>query len=147
MPKGSNTKDIEFANSYDHEGYTRGMLQSEAIPFIHFEVLEPGPPGTECMMNDWATVHYKTYNKEDLKSPPKVSDKEVYAQGTKLFLVGNYQVSKCWDIAIQMLRPGDTGRFTCPSKIDNGGSRENYKQNSNEWIPEGTDLTYEFKVD
>ena len=78
-------------------------------------------------MNDWATVKYKTYNKEDLKNPPTVADKEIYAHGTKLFLVGNYQVSKCWDIAIQMLKPGDIGRFTCPHAIDIGGSRENYK--------------------
>ena len=45
-----------------------------------------------------------------------------------------------------MLKPGQTGRFTCPSSIDHGGSRDNYKQNSNEWLTENTDLTYEFEV-
>jgi len=103
------------------------MIQSEVIPLIHFELLEQGPKGDDCMLNDWATVNYKSYNKEELKNPPYVSGKEIYSQGTKFFVVGNYQVSKCWDIAIQMLKPGDTGKFTCPSTYDHGGSRENYK--------------------
>jgi len=46
-----------------------------------------------------------------------------------------------------MLRPGQIGRFTCPSAIDQGGSRDNYKQNSYEWLKENTDMTYEFEVE
>ena len=46
-----------------------------------------------------------------------------------------------------MLKPGQVGRFTCPSAIDHGGSYDNYKQDSFEWLKEKTDLTYEFEVE
>jgi len=89
-------------------------------------------------------VKYKSWDDADIKEDdPK--PEELFAHGVKTFLIGNYQVSKCWDIAIQLMRPGQHSRFTCPNAIDNGGN-EVYIQDSHAKIKPGTDITYEFEV-
>lgn len=54
------------------------------------------------MLNDWAIVKFNSFDAEiygdkNVKLDPK---KDIFETGEKTFIVGNYQVSKCWDIAI-----------------------------------------------
>lgn len=78
MPHGHKTPDIEFANSYDHEGYSKGMLATEDIPLLDFAILKEPAAGPDCMLNDWATVKFKSYNKDELKSPPEPKPEEIF---------------------------------------------------------------------
>lgn len=100
--------------------------------------------GKHCDSGEWARVKYKSWDDADIKeNNPK--PEELFANGYKTFLIGNYQVSKCWDIAIQLMQPGQHSRFTCPNAIDNGGN-EVYIQDSHAKIKPGTDVTYEVEV-
>ncbi len=56
-------------------------------------------------MNDWANVSWKSYRTNDENELIEVhnSDKAAGGEGPKVFLIGNYEVSKCWDIAIQQM--------------------------------------------
>ena len=51
----------------------------EDIPLIHFEKLRTSSTSSQaCMMNDWATIKFKSYNKDELKSPPTVKPEEIF---------------------------------------------------------------------
>lgn len=58
------------------------------------------------MLNDWATVQYMSYHEpeepegEEAEKQQKKIPHEIFRDEHIVFLVGNYQVSKCWDIAI-----------------------------------------------
>jgi FKBP-type peptidyl-prolyl cis-trans isomerase len=39
------------------------------------------------------------------------------------FKIGEYQVSKCWDVAFQQMKAGQTARVFCPANADKGGEQ------------------------
>jgi len=96
------------------------------------------------MSGEWASVNVKSWDDSDIKenNPSKA---ELFSNELRNFVIGNYQVTKCWDIALQLMTPGEISRFTCPNAIDNGGN-EVYIQDSHAKIRPGVDVTYEFEV-
>jgi len=91
-------------------------------------------------------VSWKAYiNGED---PREIynSAKSAAGSGPKQFRIGYYEVSKCWDMAIQSMRPGQMSKVLCPHGIDKGGSIDNFTNSGSNWIKEGTDITYEFEL-
>jgi len=60
-------------------------------------------------------------------------------------MVGNFKVSKCWDIVIQRMKMGTKAKFTCPYLIDQGRNRE-WIDDSHEDLIEKTDITYEVQL-
>ena len=66
-------------------------------PSVKIDMHQKGD-GPLCMLHDWTTVHWKAYEGDRL-----VEDSRTWAEnnGTpKVFRLGHYEVSKCWDIAI-----------------------------------------------
>ena len=48
------------------------------------------------MMNDWISVHYKAFDMDG----KLVGDSKGVDGRPKMFRLGHYEVSKCWDIAL-----------------------------------------------
>lgn len=87
---------IEFDHPQDHPGYGQADLGSD-VAQVKIEMHQAGD-GPLCMLHDWATVHWKAYQNDRL-----VEDSRSWEQsnGTpKVFRLGHYEVSKCWDIAL-----------------------------------------------
>ena len=62
--------------------------------------------GGKCAVNDWAIVHYKEWLDHDDYDKLTVadSDKDQTTGGApKVFRLGRFEVSKCWDIALQQM--------------------------------------------
>jgi FKBP-type peptidyl-prolyl cis-trans isomerase len=52
-----------------------------------------------CELDDYITVHWKGYLGKE-----KVEDSMGWFHKPKVFRLGHYQVTKCWDIALQQVR-------------------------------------------
>jgi FKBP-type peptidyl-prolyl cis-trans isomerase len=101
-----------------------------------------------CKMNDWTTVHWRGYLNGAL-----VEDSRQYMEGKpKVFKLGHFEVSECWDIAIQQIRQGENATVLCPGSLDKGkGNDENTKltadlDETSATIPANSDMKYEFEV-
>ena len=87
-------------------------------------------------------MQYKGYLKGK-----KVEDSKEFLQRPKVFQLGHYEVTKCWDIALQQVRQGESITVDCPGDLDKGGVQDQYiHDNTASWIPEYSDMTYEFDV-
>ena len=107
---------VEFYKEYDHVGYDRGQIAND-MGRIKVERTKKEEANHFCARDDWTTVHYKTYNEDQL-----IQDSRTFEQGKpKVFRLGHYEVSKCWDISIQQIRQGETATVTCPGELANGG--------------------------
>ena len=85
---------IEFDHPQDHPGYRESDLGSD-IAQVKIETHQKGD-GPLCMLHDWTTVHWKAYQNDRL-----VEDSREEGNGIpKVFRLGHYEVSKCWDIAL-----------------------------------------------
>jgi hypothetical protein len=91
---------VDFDQDYDHLGYTRQALMND-MDRIKIKVTKKSTDhsasGEYCKLNDWTTVHWKSFDKDGLElenswtsEPPK----------PKVFQLGHFEVSKCWDIAL-----------------------------------------------
>lgn len=79
---------VEFDNSYDHTNFdTKGL--SDKISSVKVSKTQENPNGKSCGLHEWATVTYKGYLKG--------AETE---EGKKVFRLGHYEVSMCWDIAL-----------------------------------------------
>ena len=97
-------------------------------------------------MGDWAIANYKTFEGIDEDKIIASTFIDDGGNGPKSWRIGAYEVSKCWDIAIQQLSVGQIVKLFCPHSLDNGGSQNNYNMNGSGWVKEGTDLSYEIQV-
>lgn len=88
--------EIHFIDSDDFEGHTRSRLKKEDVPSIDIHTIKKGN-GRKCLAPEWANVNYRAYNKKELRGDKAQAD-ELIDWGVKAFSLGNYQVSKCWDI-------------------------------------------------
>jgi len=65
---------------------------------------------------------------------------------SKTFNLGNGEVVKCWDLAIQQLRAGDKVTLTCPSSLSYGTSRE-LPPVGGEPVPEKSDMYFDLEIE
>lgn len=88
------------------------------------------------------TAHFKTFNERD----EKLEDSETYKLGLPMsFLIGYYQVPKCWEIALVSLRAGEKVRMRCPAHYAYGGA-EKYSHFGSVKIPAWSELIFELSV-
>jgi len=45
----------------------------------------------------------------------------------KIFRIGHYEVSKCWDIALQQMKIGEKAKVECPAALDKGQNPNTYQ--------------------
>ena len=91
--------EIGFAEQGEHLGYQASSIAGNDVASIKIKTIKKGD-GKLCQYNDWAKVNYKGYT--GIEEPKKVFDShpDQGGEGPKTFIVGHYEVSKCWDIAI-----------------------------------------------
>jgi len=64
----------------------------------------------------------------------------------KTFNVGNAEVFKCWDLAIQSLRAGDKVTLTCPANLAYG-TAYTIPPIGGEPVPKGSDMYFDLDVE
>jgi len=109
---------IEFVNSYERIGY--GDVETDALKDKIKLTKTKEAPGEKkyCHMGDLAKVHWKTTN---LESGEIIYDsKKVKRGNAREFIIGHYEVSKCWDVAIMQMKNGETADIICPAEVDTG---------------------------
>jgi len=116
--KMSRFPQIEFDHSAEIEGFNNGLALQDAISLVKLDTLQEGQ-GESCSLHDWAAINYKTFKNGQLveNSRVKKDSKKGYSKNT-FFQVGHYEVSKCWDIAIQQMSPGQISHVSCPPQVD-----------------------------
>ena len=62
-----------------------------------------------------------------------------------IFQMGQFEVAKCWDLALTNMHAGEKLKMFCPATYANGGA-EIYSDFDSFRIPENTDLTYVIEV-
>lgn len=98
--------------------------------------------GRHCQPGDWVTAHFKSFNERD----EKLEDTEVYKMGLPIsFLIGYYQVPKCWEIALVSLKAGEKIKMRCPAHYAYGGT-EKYSHFGSIKIPAWSELVFELDV-
>ena len=83
-------------------------------------------------MNDEVRLHWKGYNPDGKLI---FNSRKINNFNPSIFKLGHYEVSKCWDIALQKMTPGSTAEVYCPGELDLGGNVVNlYTHNDdNQW--------------
>jgi hypothetical protein len=88
--------EIHFIDSGDFLGHSRMRLKEEDVPSIDIHTVKEGN-GRKCVAPEWASVNYRAYDQKEIAGE-RATAEELISWGTKAFSLGNYQVSKCWDI-------------------------------------------------
>ena len=113
----------------------------EHISVLKTQKLRP-TLGRHCQAGDWVTAHFKTFNGQE----EKLEDTEAHQLGLPVsFLIGYYQVPKCWEIALVSLRAGEKIKMRCPPHYAYGGS-EKYGHFGHAKIPAWSELIFELSV-
>ena len=68
--------------------------------------------GRQCSAQDWATVHWKTF---DSSGGKKYEDSREYKKKRPVvFKIGTFHVAECWDVALVTLHAGESITIKCP---------------------------------
>lgn len=137
------TPEIDFARRYDQVGYSNEEIAAvrDAVKITKTKTAK----GRYCGLNEFAVVWYQGW---DEAGSIRFDNKKLgVTSRPKVFKIGNYQVSKCWDVAIQQMKVGEIAKFRCPGEFDKGGAADQYTHFGSGWIPENTDMTYVIEVD
>jgi|TARA_B110001450_G_C17578999_1_gene464080 FKBP-type peptidyl-prolyl cis-trans isomerase len=72
--------------------------------------------GPYCSENDFVVATWKKWNGTD---GTKMEDVKEKGDGRPaVFRVGNFEVSKCLDIAAQQMKAGESATIHCPTDLD-----------------------------
>ena len=110
---------VDFDKEYDHIGYTRQALLNDIDNVkIKKSVVSSWKDDPYCKLHDWAVVHYKAIVEGQV-----VENSRTYEGGKpRTFRLGHFEVSKCWDIALQQFKQGEVAEVNCPGSLDKGGA-------------------------
>ena len=99
---------VSFDEPYDHQGHQDQIPLDIGSVKIEKSVEKTGPL---CQLNEWAVVNWKSYSLS--------TGQETKTDGSSpaAWQIGQYTVSKCWDIAIQQMRGGEKASVTCPANL------------------------------
>lgn len=136
-----NLFDAEFWNHGDRLGHSDDVIRRQS-EFINMKTIQNGK-GDVCMMSDTAAINYKGFTPN---GKLVYDSRKSLAGGQTVFRVGYYEVSKCIDIAVQQMRPGQISAVYCPGVQDKGGNINQYPDSGDAWIPIYTDIRYEIEV-
>jgi hypothetical protein len=98
-PPGKPHPEVHFDNSYGHPGYDRKSLNVD-VADVKIHTIKAGSSTTKCALNDWTTVQYKVFQDERMVEDSRAQPGKLNGTRPKLFRLGHYEVSKCWDIAL-----------------------------------------------
>ena len=108
---------------------------------IGIDVTEKGS-GDLCRDGDWATLHWIG----KLKDGRVVTDSRAEPGGLpKVFRLGQHEVFKCWDIALEQLQQGSKATLHCPSYYVWGGAFTK-SPITNGQIPLHSDVDFDIEV-
>ena len=110
----------------------------------HDEDHDAAPSKGYCKMHDWITVNHKAYTKDGQEVQNSYTAED--PARPKVFQLGHFEVSKCWDIGLQQSKQGDTIKVECPGDLDQGGDKVLSDQKAKEFQKTPQDLNYEFDV-
>ena len=87
---------VEFDNSFDHDGWLEHGL-ANAVSRVQVNTTKSAA-GDYCQTHQWAFVNWKGWDQRG-----KLVEDSRKKRGGKpdFFRIGHYEVSKCWDIAVQ----------------------------------------------
>ena len=89
---------VDFDQEYDHIGYTRQALLNDIDAIkIQRSVLPDDKEKPFCKLNDWAVIHYKAIVDGKITEDSRTFE----TKKPRVFRLGRFEVSKCWDIALQ----------------------------------------------
>lgn len=112
----------------------------ENIKVIGNNVTKKG--GRRCNAQDWATVHWKTF---DIYGKKLEDSREYKKKRPQVFKIGTFHVAKCWDIALVNLHASESITIKCPAFYGYGGAAR-YGHFGHETIPSNSELTFEIDV-
>jgi len=110
---------------------------------VHVNKIKSAPTGHQCALHDWAFIHYVGWND---KGKEIVNSKKARHGHAAYYRIGHYEMSKCWDIAIQQMRQGEIANISCAGDVDKGGAPNQYEQDSTNIIPVYTDTKYKIEI-
>ena len=103
----------EFKNDYDHEAHKSEALKIDYDKVILDKTLTK--EGRLCQADEWAVVKWKSFSLETGKETTS------NYQNPTAWKIGEYKVSKCWEIAVSQMRANEKATITCPrSLVDEG---------------------------
>ena len=103
-PANIDRKHLTFHRAHDHINYEGRGLGGDADQVIVTITNKGAADAKQCDSGEWAIVNYKGYENDTMKF---VQDSKVARQGKPAyFRIGNFEASKCWDIAFQQMRAG-----------------------------------------
>ena len=106
--------------------------------------------GRKCLPFDYFTVHYRAFidnNNTVLEYMDKVLDSRKKKNGRPLvFHGGQYEVVKCWDMAVPLMHAGEAITLECPAHFALGGQEKYSDFDPSIVIPSNTDLRYELEI-
>ena len=86
---------MAFAKSWDNYSHTEHYGLAGEIAQVKIKKTKKAK-GAFCKSGEWALIDFKGHDLEErYKFEPKLN-----REGSQKFILGNYQVSTCWDIAI-----------------------------------------------
>jgi len=94
-------------------------------------------------MHQWALIHWKGWNQDG----KLIEDsRKLRHNKPDYFRIGHYEVSKCWDIAVQQMKQGEIATVKCPASVDSGGAPNRYEHFGSSWVHANEDMTYQIEV-
>lgn len=124
------------------ENYGPDAIQyaMENIKVLDNKVIKKG--GRKCNAQDWATVHWQTFDEYGKKLE---DSREYKKKKPTVFKIGQFHVARCWDIALVNLHAHESITVKCPAFYGYGGTSR-YGQFGHEVIPSNAELTFVLEV-
>jgi len=138
--KVQSSPDVYGPNGENYTNLSADQELSQIGIDIHSSKNDKSPT---CSAGNWATVHWVGR----LMDGRVVTDSKAELGGLpKTFNVGNAEVFKCWDLALQSLHAGDKVTLTCPSQLAYG-TAYTWPPVGGEPIPAGSDMYFDLEIE
>ena len=103
---------------------------------FNVQTTQPGKSGKTCKKDDEATVQYTGKFQDGSVFDSSVGKPE----GPLKFALGQGQVIRCWDAAVQQMSVGEKASLTCPPSVAYG------EKGAGDTIPPNTTLFFDVEV-
>lgn len=111
---------------------------------MKINVAKEGKGERLCQLNDYTTVHWKGYKDDQLVE----DSRQFLTASPQTFKLGHFEVAKCWDMAIQQMKPSEVASFECPHALNQEANPEMENMFGNAYA-QGTEkspMKYEIEV-
>lgn len=128
-----NGTSIKFKEPYDHEAHKSEPIANDfnSVQIDRSVTKE----GRFCQPGEWAVVKWKAFSEETGE------ETNTNEKNPTFWKIGEYKVSKCWEIAISQLRPLEKAMINCPRDLIDQGLDK-----TDDVINKNRGRKYEFEV-